>query len=559
MSEYNHLSREQLIKELDHLRTRFETAAASHLTTVQSLQHHQVELETQNSELLEARAQIEGSRIRYVNLYDFAPVGYATLSLTGCILEINLTGARLLNTERSAITGNLFAQYVVKSDLPVLLNHLHQCRNSTVPVTTEISVKGPDGGAITVELLSRQNETEEGHPTILTVLTDIADRKRLEAHRLTISKLESLGVLAGGIAHDFNNLLTIITGNVNLAKLQSTNPKVIEKLDRIEQAGVRAQGLARQLVTFARGGEPVRKVTALAGIIQETATLALSGSAMELTCTIPEATWRVDIDAGQFGQALHNILINAREACPENGKISIQAENIFISSLSGLPLTMGNYVKLSIQDTGEGIPSDILGKIYDPYFTTKETGSGLGLAVANSVVTRHGGWLAVTTKENLGTTFTIYLPAAKDVTPSEHHPPSIAGGAQPSATPARILVMDDESMILNICQEILESNGYRVEVATNGTEAIDLFQAAKASGYPFDLVVLDLTIVGGMGGRETMEHLLKLDKDVRAIVCSGYSNTQVLSRYADFGFRDFLSKPFQMDDLLHMCKKYSRR
>lgn len=376
---------------------------------------------------------------------------------------------------------------------------------------------------------------------------------RLDAALTRASKLESLGVLAGGIAHDFNNLLTVIIGNVSLAKLDpGAEPDTVHCLKESERAALRARDLTQQLLTFAKGGEPMRAATRLPDIVREAAQFALHGSKVRSEFEIAPDLWPADVDKGQVGQVVHNIIINANQAMPAGGAIRIALRNEEITGGTGAALAPGRYVKMSFTDTGSGISPELLPRIFEPYFTTKKQGSGLGLATVYSIVKKHQGHVEVTSVPHQGTTFHIWLPAASM--------PAGANGAPRSSTAeiartARVLLMDDEAPIRALGGAMLKRMGLTVTAVDNGAQVLNEYSAAAAAGRPFDLVILDLTVPGGMGGAEAMEKLRNIDADVCAIVSSGYSSDPVMANYRTYGFRGRVPKPYAADDLSQVVKR----
>lgn len=382
---------------------------------------------------------------------------------------------------------------------------------------------------------------------IILVFRDVAEKRRLEEEIRKSQKLESLGVLAGGIAHDFNNVLTGIIGNASVARLtMHPDERLSDMLLDIEKAALRARKLTQQLLTFSKGGAPIKKATSLGEIIGDTVRFALSGSNVSAEFSLPEDLRQVDADAEQISHTINNIVINAREAMPEGGTITVRAENVDIDDDAALPLAAGKYVKISIRDHGVGIPRDELSKIFDPYFTTKgERHSGLGLAVAYFVVKKHGGHITVDSEPDVSTTFTIYLPAAAAES-AQAEPPDTAAAAPGHG---RILVMDDEEIVRTVLEKILERFGYEAAFAMDGAEAIDMYRAAMEVGKRFDAVIMDLTVTGGMGGRDAIELLRLVDPGVKAIVSSGYSDDPVMSDFRRYGFDGVIAKPFRADEL----------
>ncbi|HZL45686.1 MAG TPA: ATP-binding protein [Opitutaceae bacterium] len=378
---------------------------------------------------------------------------------------------------------------------------------------------------------------------------------QFEAELQRASKLESLGLLAGGIAHDFNNLLTVVMGNLSLARLdRHMEPESASSLRDAEKAVVRARDLTQQLLTFAKGGVPIRAAVNLPEVVREVAEFALRGSLSRCQFDIPDDLWPASVDKGQIGQVVQNIVINATQAMPGGGLIEITLRNDLVGVELGQVLAPGRYVKLTIADHGPGIPPEALQQIFDPYFTTKKGGSGLGLATVHSIVKKHLGHVSTESVMGQGTTFRIWLPAAESAPDPANAPATIA--PPPAArVPVRILFMDDEELVLQVGCTMLRRIGYEVVAVTDGEAAVKEFARARQEGRPYALVILDLTVPGGMGGRQALEQLVKLDPAVRAIVSSGYSNDLVLSNYRAHGFRGMVSKPYDIADLAHAIER----
>lgn len=380
---------------------------------------------------------------------------------------------------------------------------------------------------------------------------DITERRKMEKELLKAQKLESLGVLAGGIAHDFNNILTAILGNINLVMWKVTpDNELFGLLREIENASLRAKGLTYQLITFSKGGAPVKKTAYLQNIIRESAVFALRGSNVRCECIFSDSLWPAEIDEGQINQVVHNLILNAEQAMPNGGIIEIRAGNITVGPESALKMKEGKYVKITFTDQGAGIPKKNVKKIFDPYFTTKENGSGLGLAVTYSIIKNHDGYIAVNSEEGVGTTFIIYLPASgKEVSEEK-----AAEDVEVAGT-GRVLIMDDEELVRDVAGEMLKKLGYTFEFARDGAEAIEAYESAKESGQPFDVVIMDLTIPGGMGGKEAIQRLLEINPGIRAIVSSGYSDDPVMAAYRKYGFARALKKPYTMNELGEAVRK----
>lgn len=394
---------------------------------------------------------------------------------------------------------------------------------------------------------------------VLVVVMDTTDRKQAEEERLKMSKLESLGVMAAGIAHDFNNTLSGVLGYLSMAKQDQVSAETLESyLSLAEEAAVHAKNLTRQLMAFAKGGEPIKETRSVAQVIQDAEMLVPTEVKIERTWDIAEDLWAADLDVSQITQVIQNLIINAQQAMPDGGTITIRMTNIHVGEEDvppGSNLNPGAYVKVAIQDEGTGIPPDILDKIFDPYFTTKDAGTGLGLASTYTILQRHEGAVAVQSTIGQGTTFELFLPARVDLAipisePVE--PPSIPieSVASPAVSEGNILIMDDEPIIRRLASEGLTQYGFNVISADNGEEALTIYQAALNQGDSIDVVILDLTVPGGMGGKEAMASLQEIDPAVKVIVSSGYSNDPVMANYKDYGFLARVVKPYRIKELL---------
>jgi two-component system cell cycle sensor histidine kinase/response regulator CckA len=383
------------------------------------------------------------------------------------------------------------------------------------------------------------------------VFQDKTMERLTEKELLKIEKLSSLGLLAGGIAHDLNNVLAVILGNISLAKLNPQDKAMIRKgLAEAEQAGLRARDLAKQLLTFARGGTPVKELASISEIIRDSAKFSCAGTQARCEISIPKNLWPAELDPGQISQVIQNLVINAVQAMPLGGMVHLKAENINLEENNPFSLAPGRYLKVMVEDQGVGIWPDHLNKIFDPYFTTKQKGSGLGLATAYAIIKNHDGHITVDSAVGKGTIFSFYLPAAakKFVSHQEAQPELHRGKG-------KILVMDDEEMIRNNVGLMLQHLGYEAEFAEDGSRALELYEKAMLAGRPFDAIIMDLTVPGGMGGREAIQKLLKVDPRAKAIVFSGYSDDPVMSNFEQFGFRGFLKKPYNIQDFSEVLHK----
>jgi two-component system cell cycle sensor histidine kinase/response regulator CckA len=513
---------------------------------VHELEVHQIELEMQNEELRKARDEMEAGLERYSDLYDFAPVGYLTLDREGTIKEANLTAASLLGIERSRLVKRRFGFCVSAADLPAFNAFLARVFESKDREFCEVTLLKE--GKPPVELRLEAAVAASGREC-RAALTDITAHKRAEEDRLILNKLESTGILVGGIGHDFNNLLTMILLNLEVAQtLIPPGEELAHLLEQAKQAALTSGGLVQQLVTFASGGAPVRKPTRLSGVIQDSARLAVSGSRLRCDFSLAENLWLAEVDAGQIGQVIRNLVLNAREAMPEGGVISVRAENVALGPQENPPLPPGDYVRVSIADWGGGISKELLPKIFDPYFSTKQRasqkGMGLGLAICHTVIRKHGGAIAVESEPGAGTTFRLLLPASRKLLQEEK---ASAPASQPR--PGRILVMDDEEVVRKLVKRLLEQMCHEVGLEEDGQGAVEAYESAKGQGRPFDAVILDLTVRDGVGGQETIQELLKIDPAVKAIVMSGYANDPAVLEPERYGFKGVLVKPFDRDSL----------
>ncbi|NPV06791.1 MAG: PAS domain S-box protein [Anaerolineae bacterium] len=378
------------------------------------------------------------------------------------------------------------------------------------------------------------------------VFRDVTEKHRLERELQRASKLEAIGLLAGGIAHDFNNLLTAIGGNLALAGMSlEADEEAKESLAEAEKATYRARDLTQQLLTFAKGGAPIKETASLVELLRESTGFALRGSPVRCHFDIPEDLWPVEIDRGQISQVVNNLVINAVEAMPGGGFIKVSAENVHLDG-EDLPLAPGDYVKVVVQDHGVGIAPDRLDQVFDPYFSTKESGSGLGLATSYSIVRRHNGHIAVESEVGRGSTFQVFLPALPYAERAQKPAPPPPPDQRPKG---RVLVMDDEESVRRVVKKTLERLGYEAEVVPEGEAAIRAYLEARGRGKGFDAVIMDLTVPGGMGGKEAARALHSADPQVRIIASSGYSNDPVMSESAAYGFSGVIAKPYRVGDL----------
>ena len=413
----------------------------------------------------------------------------------------------------------------------------------------------PDGSERMVEAKASPIRDQRGEVVgAVLALRDVTEKELAEIERARAQHLESLGVLAGGIAHDFNNILMAIVGNIALAQKElSPESRGYRRLAEAEGACFHARDLTQQLLTFARGGELVKRVFSLAHRIEEWAAFVLRGTNVRPEVVVHPGLPPVEADESQIHQVMSNLVLNARQATPRGGIVRIRADGVAVGPESRLPLPPGPYVRIAVEDEGVGIAPEHLHRIFEPYFTTKQTGSGLGLSTAYAIVRRHGGHIAVSSELGRGSTFSVYLPASGEPVRAQESLP-----VEPQRGSGRVLVMDDEEMIRSVLAELLPELGYEAEFASEGSEAVEKYLASKEQGRPFDVVILDLTVPGGMGGIETLARLREADPAVRAIASSGYASTATAVELARHGFAATIPKPYRTSDLARALREASR-
>ncbi len=464
----------------------------------------------------------------------------------GVYVDVNEGFCRITGFSREEVIGKSSLELGIWDDPEVRARLVRDLKEKGYSENLETTFRRKDGSPI-IGLMSANIIMLDGVPHNIAVSRDITQHKRLEKESLKIEKLESLGILAGGIAHDFNNVLTGIVGNLSLAKvLVDDDHRALKPLQDAEKAAFRAGELAHQLLTFARGGEPVKKVVDVNNLVKEALSLALRGSNVSHRLITSQDVHAIEADEGQISQVFHNIILNAVQAMPKGGVLTVMAGNAILAEPNPFGLQPGPYLHLFFNDQGCGIPTENLAKIFDPYFTTKEGGNGLGLASVYSIIKRHGGHISVQSTIGQGTGFNIYLPSVGSV--AEPGPMNDIEVEVASHGGGAILVMDDEAMVRNIASGILNHLGYEVTICSNGADAVALYEAALASGYPFEAVFMDLTIPGGMGGKQAAEQILRLHPDAYLVVSSGYSNDPVISNFRKFGFRAAIAKPYTLKE-----------
>jgi PAS domain S-box-containing protein len=493
------------------------------------------------------RKRMEEEQQIFMSLVEHSTDLIGIASLDGKVFYLNQAGQKLAGLDGlEEVQKTRIQDYSMEKDsntLDKMLGSLHKKGTWT----GEARIRDfKTGTPIPIEMHGFViKDAKTGQPIALANISrDISERKKLEEEMARTDKLESIGILAGGIAHDFNNLLTAIFGNITLAKMYANRQsEVYKRLEESEKAAQRARDLTYQLLTFSKGGAPVKKTISLQELVKESANFVLRGSNVKCEFSFPADLWHVEADEGQMSQVFNNLIINAAHAMSDGGTLQVHCANVIVDQRD-LPLAKGKYSLISVMDHGTGIPREHLSKIFVPYFTTKKKGSGLGLSTSYSIVRSHGGHITVESDLGIGTTFNIYLPASEEGKP-------LPGAEEERFVTGkgRILVMDDEEAVREVARGMLETLGYSVTLAKDGTEAIEIYHVAMASGVPFDSVLMDLTIPGGMGGQEAIKRLQEIDPNVRAIVCSGYSNDTIMANYKRFGFRAVVPKPYRLKQL----------
>jgi two-component system, cell cycle sensor histidine kinase and response regulator CckA len=501
------------------------------------------------------RKLVEELLWRQAHIVDQIHDAVISADLEGFITSWNQSAERLFGYSAAEILGKPLARLYPQDQSEILTDQVMTVLNKKGLYELELRLRHQSGNLFYAHLsISPLKDREKHIIGVIAAARDITERKILENELIRTSKLESVSVLASGIAHDFNNLLTAILGNITMASLNAdAKPFVQERLAEAEKACLRAQNLTRQLLSFSKGEKPQKKLASISDLLKTSASLVLRSSNVRRHAEIPPDLWWVEADEEQINQVINHLLINADQAMPQGGAIHIRAENVKISEKSQTPLKAGLFVKVSIQDQGVGIPPEHLDKVFDPFFTTKRRGTGLGLSTVYTIIKNHDGHITVESTLDGGATFIIYLPASRKKGPLPK-----AKSLKLSFGRGKILLMDDEEMILEVSSAMLKRLGYDVTVAQDGAEAIDYFREATRAGEPFDAVILDLTVPGGLGAKESIGDLQQINPQAKFIVSSGFSDDPLLTNFQHYGFSGFMPKPYnltQLSALMHNVLK----
>ncbi len=458
---------------------------------------------------------------------------------TFCILDNK-------NNKFSETSQQMMEQFrtAIEADLKLLIR-THELKQAYLELEKEKIILAEVVDERTKELKEKNKQLER----------EMKERESMKESLIQSQKMESISTLAGGIAHDFNNLLGVITGNVSYSLSQlNQGEELFEVLSDVQEGAKQAQNLTQQLLTFAKGGEPVKKTIDLNQLLKKSSQFAIRGANSRCEFEFSENLFMTKVDSGQINQVINNLMINANQAMPHGGIIHIKTENTKFKAEKSIPLPDGQYIKFSIKDQGIGISEKNISNIFDPFFTTKQKGSGLGLSTVYSIIQKHNGHIAVYSEIDKGTIFHVYLPASsKDIEKTEGKSETTHQGQ------GNILIMDDQEPILKMMGRILNRMGYETAFAIDGSQAIEMYKKAQLSGNSFDLVILDLTIPGGLGGAKTIPELLKIDPKVKAVVSSGYSNDPIMANYEAYGFCGVVPKPYTKAQLSEVLNRIFRK
>ena len=531
------------------IRSRIYDVVAVPVRNLQGQIDHVVMTYVDITERLETLRALAESEQRYRDLFENANDLIQAATADGKLLYVNRTWKLALGYQDDEIATLPLIDVIAPECRRDYIRSMNRLREGARSIRLETVFLGKQGARVLVDGdVTVSGEETAGEPLVFRgIFRDVTEQRRLEEEVIKAQRLESVGFLAGGIAHDFNNFLTAILGNISLARLYEDQGLSVQgKLKEAENAAFRAQGLTKQLLTFARGGAPVKRELDLGELVRESATFAVTGTNVSCTFDIQPDLWPVSADPGQMEQVVHNMIVNAVQAMPKGGTIRVSCANlpeteaVLSQLLPGTP----RAVRLVVEDEGIGIPPENLHRLFDPYFSTRPGGTGLGLATVYSIVRDHGGLVTAESEPGKGARFTILLPAVFGGAPArEQRPMQLPGRGE------RILVMDDDLSILNLLCDLLGHLGYEACAAADGAEAVHRYGEAIRQGVPYDAVIMDLTVPGGMGGEEALREIKKIDPTALAIVSSGYSSDPVMSDPAAYGFAAVVAKPYRIESL----------
>ena len=524
----------------------------------QNAKDNQSELEIQNKELLGKQRELKKSLKLYINLYDQAAAGYFTLNTKGIITDANMTAASLFGVTKTDLRNKLFSLYVHPDDQKLFNHQITEFFRSGIKQIFEMRLKKND---LWVQMEMAPNSKSKKPESCRAMIIDISEQKRLEEQKhkfkeqiIQNQRLESLGIIAGGIAHNFNNLLTGIFGYIELAERKADNPDVSRYLTEALNMSERAKRLTEQLLTFSRGEPSVKKTGSLFPLIKDSVQFSLKGSEIGCHFNIQENLKQCSFDINQICQVIDDITLNARQSMPDGGIIEISADNILLHNCEVASLPEGNYVKITFKDTGAGISPEIISKIFDPFFTARTTGHGLGLAASNTIISRHGGAIVVESEHDRGNSVIIYLPSITES--AEQRDKKTDPGHSGDGT---IIIMDDEECIRDSLSEMLMSMGYDVIHMEAGEEVISFLKDEQNSTNDISGIILDLVIPGGMGGKAAVKEINRITPDIPVFAISGYSDDPVMLNPRDYGFTEGITKPFLMAKLSEMLNRYLKK
>jgi len=521
------------------------------------LEVHQVELEMQNFELLRIQEELEKSRLWYFDLYNSAPVGYFTLSEAGLITEANFTASSILDVNVNSLSGYSFAGFVHSEFKDIFYLRQLDLFATGISQQYDLKISKNDNSSLWIRMVTTLFYGENNQPVCRAVMSDITalkfmeeEKNRLEEQTMHNRRLESLGILAGGIAHNFNNLLTGIFGYIELAARKTSNPDVSRYLNEALDMSERAKSLTGRLLTFSRGGFPLKKTGHLFPLISDSVKFALTDSDIACSFDLQDNLDPCNFDQNQIVQVINDLILNARQAMPHGGAIEISAHNVLLDNNDIADLPEGGYIRISVKDSGTGMSPETLAKVFDPFFTTKNSGYGLGLTTVHSIISRHGGSVIIESEPGEGSLVAIYLPSVL-----EFEPPPVQNVYSEHRGNGTIIVMDDEELIKISLSEMLKSMGYDVIQTGKGEEVLSLLKDKGNRTYKIAGFILDLKIPGGIGGKETVSEIRKILPDIPVFAISGYSEDPVIINPGEYGFTGSLGKPFRMSELAEMLNK----